>query len=217
MAESLPPAGWYPDPSGSSGQQYWDGSKWARPPVKKAPQKWPWIALSVVVLIIILAQLGKSGSDNSSTSSSSASSASAATTSAPAAAPTTTTPQGPQPPAGVKNLTFDVQPGPDGDIVTARYKISENLTAGLTKDGARIDTVSILKYAQAAYPNLAEVDVDASADMVDTYGNTKYEQVATLIYTRATLDKINWENFDFKNVWNVPIALPVYIHPAFLY
>lgn len=24
----LPPAGWYPDPSGSGGQRYWDGSAW---------------------------------------------------------------------------------------------------------------------------------------------------------------------------------------------
>lgn len=26
--ESRPPAGWYPDPSGAPGEQYWDGQSW---------------------------------------------------------------------------------------------------------------------------------------------------------------------------------------------
>jgi hypothetical protein len=28
MTEQLPPAGWYPDPSGSGGRRFWDGSGW---------------------------------------------------------------------------------------------------------------------------------------------------------------------------------------------
>jgi Protein of unknown function (DUF2510) len=32
---SLPPAGWYPDPSGGSAQRYWDGNGWA-PPAQQA-------------------------------------------------------------------------------------------------------------------------------------------------------------------------------------
>jgi DNA modification methylase len=80
-----------------------------------------------------------------------------------------------------------------------------------------MDTVSILKYAQTAYPNMAEVDVDASADMVDMYGRTSVDQVATLTYSRATLDKIDWNNFDFKNIWNIPIADSAEVHPAFQY
>jgi hypothetical protein len=95
---------------------------------------------------------------NSSTSSTTTS------TSAAAAPNTTTTTEGPQPP-NVQQLTWNVQPGPDGDIVTATFKIGENLTNGLTKDGARYDTIKILKYAQQVYPNLAEVDVHAMADM----------------------------------------------------
>jgi hypothetical protein len=130
---------------------------------------------------------------------------------APSATPPPTT-QTLTPPSTVKDLTITVAPGPDGDIVTAKFKVSDNFTKGLIKDGARINTVDILKYVQAAYPNLAEVDVIAVADMVDVYGRTSVDQVATLTYSRATLDKIDWNNFDFKNIWNVPIAFPVWVH-----
>lgn len=140
-----------------------------------------------------------------------------ATSSASAAPATTTTPQGPQPPADVHGLTFDVNPGPNGDIVTAKFKISQDFTMGLAKDGARIDTVNILKYVQAAYPNLAEVHVDASADMEDIYGRTGVPQVVTVVYSRATLDKIDWHNFDFKNIWNYPIVDFAEVHRAFQY
>lgn len=39
MAESsgMPPAGWYPDPSGNGQSSWWDGSRWAPPPAP-APQ-----------------------------------------------------------------------------------------------------------------------------------------------------------------------------------
>lgn len=36
-SSGLPPAGWYPDPSGSGYSSWWDGSRWAPPPAP-APQ-----------------------------------------------------------------------------------------------------------------------------------------------------------------------------------
>jgi hypothetical protein len=36
---SLPPAGWYPDPSGGPGQRYWDGTAWTEPPPTTAQQQ----------------------------------------------------------------------------------------------------------------------------------------------------------------------------------
>ena len=68
------PAGWYPDPSGSGQQRYWDGTQWtehyapgagyaqpvpgyaqpkaARPPVGPAPNVW-WAVPSLAVLVLI--------------------------------------------------------------------------------------------------------------------------------------------------------------------
>jgi hypothetical protein len=211
MTAPLPPPGWYPDPGGTNTQRYFDGTKWTDhlPPfnqpsgpaapaaARKKRKKWPWIVAGVVVLLIVIT--GLSGNDGQGKNT---------------ATSATTTTKGPQPPQ-VQGLRWDIQPSPDGDIVTAKFKIAENLTKGLTKDGARIDTMNILKYAQQAYPNLAEVHVDASADMTDQYGNTTDDQVVTLVYTRATLNKINWHGLKFQDVWN--IADSAEVHPAFQY
>jgi Protein of unknown function (DUF2510) len=45
MTIQLPPAGWYPDPSGKPGQMYWDGQRWqtaipATTPPAAAPTPW---------------------------------------------------------------------------------------------------------------------------------------------------------------------------------
>jgi len=133
--------------------------------------------------------------------------------SSPQAAPTSTTPPGPVLPS-VKDLAIDVSPE---DVVTATYKSGENLTAGITKDVARYETSLILKYALAKYPNLSAVNVHAKADLIDVYGNTNLREVATLTYSRASLDRINWGSFNTKNMWNEPIANAADIAPAFLY
>jgi cytoskeletal protein RodZ len=206
-------------------------------PDLKQYRKWlPWIVAGIVAFFMIAgtatlfmivgtaisswhASDSHSTSATSTTRPSASASASATASTSAAAAPetgpdTSTTPQGPQPPEGV---TFEVSPGPNGDIVTASYKLQENFTAGLTKDTARYKTVEVLKYAQSAYPKLAEVDVHVTADMKDTYGNTSVGQVATLVYSRDSLDKINWNNIDPADIWNVPIADPIYIHHDLLY
>lgn len=187
---------------------------YAPPPMPPAPvkkkRKWPWIVAGVVLFFIIVGQCGHHSDTGSTSSQAKSTAASNAPASSAAVAPTT--PQGPKPPA---HANISPPPGPGVDVATARYKISENLTGGLTKDGARIDTVDILKYIKAAYPDLTEVHVFGTADMVDKYGNTSDDQVVTLTYSRATMDKINFNNVSFKNIWD--IADDSWVHPAFQY
>jgi hypothetical protein len=52
-ARMTTPAGWYPDPSGSGGQRYFDGANWtdrqAVAPMRKR-LVWPWIVAGVMLL-----------------------------------------------------------------------------------------------------------------------------------------------------------------------
>jgi hypothetical protein len=190
------------------------------PPKKR---KWPWVVAGVLLFLFIIGQCSSNDHNSASTSSSSSSAStslpppssapSTPTASSSEAAPTSTAPPGPALP-DVKDLTINEQPG---DVISATYKIGENLTDGLTKDTARYETSLILKYALAKYPNLTEVDVHGKADLIDVYGNTKLEEVATLTYSRASLDRINWGSFSTKNMWNEPIADSADIAQAFLY
>ncbi|WP_396904810.1 DUF4352 domain-containing protein [Mycolicibacterium phlei] len=91
MTTQTPP-GWYPDPSGSGRQMYWDGQGWAAPQAPTAVKKGPgkgaaWVAVAVVLLILL--GIGKCGSRDESSSSSptSTSSRTAAAAATPTVAP----------------------------------------------------------------------------------------------------------------------------------
>lgn len=93
------PPGWYPDPSGSGRQMYWDGQGWAAPQAPVATKRSSSggkTVLTIVAIILLLFLIGKCGSsdNNSSTSSSTSrtSSASFATSrsATPSAPPTPT-------------------------------------------------------------------------------------------------------------------------------
>jgi hypothetical protein len=90
------PPGWYPDPSGSGRQMYWDGRGWAAPQgppaatatATKKSSNGGKVALVVVGIVVVLFAIGKCGSnDNKSSSSSSSSSRTSSAFAAPAATP----------------------------------------------------------------------------------------------------------------------------------
>jgi hypothetical protein len=45
--------------------------------------------------------------------------------------------------------------------------------------------------------------VDASASMTDVYGRQGVERVIHAIYSRSTLVKVNWQNFDRDNIFRI--------------
>jgi hypothetical protein len=157
--------------------------------------------------VFVLFLIGKCSSSDDKKSESGSSGSS--TTSAVATASPSPTPTGPTKPAA----TFTVTPGPDGDEVTAVFAIKDNFTEGLIKDGARFDTIDILKYAKATYPNAASVNVQGKFPMKDAYGNTSTDTVINLTYLRSTLDQINFEGVDKDKIWEVRDSGIVY--PAF--
>lgn len=79
MSAPTPP-GWYPDPSGSGRQLYWDGGAWAAPqaPVavkKKSSGRTALIVVGVIVVLLAIGKCGAGGGDDRASSSSGATTA----------------------------------------------------------------------------------------------------------------------------------------------
>lgn len=174
-------------------------------PQPKKRRKWPWIVAGVVAFLIIASLVGDAEEDKDTA-------APATTSQAPAESPVEPAPTeeaeppGPEPPAGVEFRT-------EGDAVNAEFDIDNSLTEGMVKDGARFETIEILEYARAAYPNASQVTVQGSYPMVDDYGNTSTNVVINLTYLRSTLDRINFDGVDKDKIWE--LADTAYIQPWF--
>ena len=205
--------GWYPDPAGVGHglQRYFDGSNWtsdwafSTDPPKKEPQKGvpgkAALALAAICVLVLLVIIGKSWSfdekqDGQPTPPNSPTSAGPSTPTE--AAPST--PTGPKKPDGV---TFATAPGPNGDIINARFAIRDNYTEQMIKDGARLDTIDILRYARAPYPDASAVNVQGTFPMTDPYGNTSTQVAIDLTYSRATLNKINFDGVNKNSIWEI--------------
>lgn len=213
-SEQVPPPpksapGWYPDPAGVGHglQRYFDGTNWtsewafATEPPKKGISGKAALALSILTVLVLLVIVGKSwGFDerNDSQLPSSGNATEAGPSTPTEAAPSV--PAGPKKPAGV---TFTTVQGADGEIVDARFAIRDNYTELLIKDGARLDTIDILRYARATYPDASAVNVQGTFPMTDPYGNTSTQVAIDLTYSRATLNKINFDGVTKNSIWEI--------------
>lgn len=213
-------AGWYPDPDGTGGQRYFDGTNWGpvAPPSAGAPADTPLTAaaprkngqgrkvaalvVGALVLMFAFAQCSGNDDDNKSDSKSSSSSTARTTYSAP---PTPTSTEPPKPEA---DFTGD----PTG-AMTASFDIPQNLTEGLTKDSGRYKTIEVLEYSKKTYPGASQVNIVGSYPLTDAYGNTATKVAINLVYSRSTLDKINFAGVDKDKIWE--LADSGFVVPAF--
>ena len=105
---------------------------------------------------------------------------------------------------------------PGGDIVIT-WAIRESLTAGLTKDSGRLEIVGILKAIKYAKElDYQTVRMSGTFPLVDKFGNTSEDEVIFAEYTRATIDRINYDNINFKSILDLAEA-GSRLHPAFKY
>ena len=102
-----------------------------------------------------------------------------------------------------------------GGVVFVEWAIDENLTEGLTKDTARLEATDILEAVQGSSFTYRRVALSGTFTLVDQLGNESEDEVVRGNFSRQLINKINFENFDFKNVFE--IADSAYIHPAFQY
>lgn len=195
--------GWYPDPAVGHGlKRYFDGTSWTgewaffteqRKNGTSGKAALALAALGVVVLLLIFAKSWAFDPEKAAR----ATATSAATGSTE---PAPSTPAGPKKPDGV---TFTTAAAPDGDVVDARFAIRDNYSEEMIRDGARSDTIQILKYAHAIYPNASAVNVQGTFPMTDPYGNTSTQVAIDLTYSRATLNKINFDGVRANTIWEI--------------
>jgi hypothetical protein len=106
---------------------------------------------------------------------------------------------------------------PKGQTIILTWAINENLSDSLTKRTARIETVAILK-AMRSHPDWKAkrypgVTVKGTYSMQNAYGEVSELVVVRAHFTRATINRIRFENIDSGAI--LDLAGPVSIHPAF--
>jgi hypothetical protein len=104
-----------------------------------------------------------------------------------------------------------------GERVILTWAINENLTEGLTKDTARLEAIKILQAIDKLGVDYSGAVLEGTYPLVDKLGNAAEETVVRASYDRATIDRINFENFLFKHVFDPDVASSAAIHPAFQY
>jgi hypothetical protein len=97
--------------------------------------------------------------------------------------------------------------------VSITFPISENLTEGMTKRGAQMDVVKILRAINSSGVDYNAIDVHGTFSMVDRFGNATEQPVVTARYLHQTVNRINFNNFLTENIYK--IADGQRLHPAF--
>lgn len=86
----------------------------------------------------------------------------------------------------------------EGEAVRAVIK-SEALSAKLFKKQLLIKSKDLLKKL-SEMSEIVFVNIEWQGKFVDSYGNIKFNPVMRVDMTRETMDKINWENFDYTRI-----------------
>ena len=102
---------------------------------------------------------------------------------------------------GRKLTTFDVRP--DERTISVGWAADDNFSTGLIRSGLQLDTVAILKAIDAGNVPYDWVFLGATFALQDQSGNASEADVLTLAYKAATLDGINWDNFNRANVFDI--------------
>lgn len=169
---------------------------WQQMSPKQKQNTYVGLGIAAVIVVLVLALLGSCGSGDDKSESSGVSDSS--TTAVKETAEKVRKPGG---------ATFTET----GDGVVATFEVQDSFTKGTRISGAQMDTVDILEYAKANYPSAASVTVIGTFPLTDRYGNTEDDAVLDLLYTRDTLDRINFAGIQANRIWD--LADRAIIHP----
>ena len=99
-----------------------------------------------------------------------------------------------------------VSVGYNADRFAIVLNADNNLTTNLTRTSMLMDASEILEELQGYDDIHGDVTLAFMLDLVDQYGNTEAGRVMNIRLTQATLDKINFENFNYDNYSNIADA-----------
>ena len=83
-------------------------------------------------------------------------------------------------------------------MITVNANASDNLTANLIRTSILTKSSDLLKGLQPR-TDISQVCILWSFPLVDSYGNTSNQVVMKILVLKESLDKINFENFDWNN------------------
>lgn len=112
--------------------------------------------------------------------------------------------------AKVTKVAYNEQSG----TLTVEFKGDENLTNNMTIGGVQMDIEKTMEAVRKSKADYKELNIVVTYSMVDKLGNAEEMEVISLVYYKETIDKINFDNFLFENVYDVT-DIPGFVHPAF--
>jgi len=89
----------------------------------------------------------------------------------------------------------------------------DNLTPSMAKTGIQTDVTDTLEAVKNSGYEYGSITVKVSAALVDTFGNSNETLIVTTTYNKATVDRINWDNFIFTDVFSISDDLD--LNPVF--
>lgn len=98
-----------------------------------------------------------------------------------------------------------------------RFNINANLLDGMVRASARRDVLDIIQAVRASGLPVQRLAVVGAFDMTDAYGNTSNIVVVSLVYSTATLNRINPDGVNWLTSNNLyMIADQRQVHSTFL-
>jgi hypothetical protein len=86
-------------------------------------------------------------------------------------------------------------------IISVSWAINMNLTDNMTILGAKLDVKEILQAIKESGFDFQSVNLTATYSMVDMYGNSTEKTVLTLVYSKDTINKINFDTVLTDNMY----------------
>lgn len=87
-----------------------------------------------------------------------------------------------------------------------KWTINDNLTEDMIKLGAKYDVAEILKVVSKSGIDYSAIKLLGSFQMVDKFGKSSENIVVNLTFKKETVDRIIWESFLTKNIYDVADA-----------